>query len=148
MEHIIMADGSSIARQVFIVAKNFIVRIEAVHAPGIVTNPEHPIPIFRYVLDEIIGHRIGIQGVIIINCKTSAVVFIQAILGADPDKSLLVLNDYPSGALRKAIIDRNIHKAKIFSPLTPGRGDQASLRDDKKNETEHVFIFVGSNYNK
>jgi hypothetical protein len=76
-----------------VVGKTVRVRVEAIEAATESSDPEGAGGILEQGPDEIVAQGMGIVGVMLVHRKAIAVILVEPVFGAEPQKTLAVLQD-------------------------------------------------------
>jgi len=88
-------------------------RVKAVEPVKIGANPQPTETIFCDCSDKIAGNGSGVERIVAKDAKVVAVVAVQAIHGAEPQKAFAVLVDRANQTLGKTIADGDMFKAGV-----------------------------------
>ena len=119
---------------VFITGKGVGSRLKTIE-PIVGANPKYVVGIFHDAADIVITDAIAIPHIIAVDRDLVAVVPVEAIAGAQPDKSSLVLEDGFNGAVGQSLLAGNMLEPE-FGALGESPLDAAAA---KEQEQEEVF---------
>jgi hypothetical protein len=113
-----------------VVDKSIPLPVETVQSPCICPNPELPLAVFQETRDIIVRNRRGVFGVMPINQKGVSIEFVEAVLRAEPEKPVPVLQDRIHGRLRQSLVHGILAKGKFLG---------VCLREGQEKEEEKAM---------
>ena len=94
--------------------KGFVISIKAIQSPRFSADPEIAFAVLQNTSNEIRRNAVGIIRIRLEHGEAVAIVFIQALVGSEPQKSLTILVNTIHLAVREAVFDGDVGEFQVL----------------------------------
>ena len=116
-DYTVVTECIFVVRQMFEVNKRFRFTVKQIQPVISGSDPDTPFGIFEEVPKKICCDAIVVVNIIFKDLKVIAVILVQTVIGCEPHKTVMILNDAIDHPLRKSIVDCNGFKPEVSALL-------------------------------
>ena len=110
--HRIVAQTCRILRDMTVVSESLVVRIEPIQTTALGPDPQRTAAVRGQRDDFVLAETRRIVGNVAVYLETVTIVTVETIFGSDPQKAPLILDNSSNGALRQALVQRDMLEAQ------------------------------------